>query len=175
MCNDLLSYTRVSVVLSGQNGAAPWSCWHDGRTSGVYKLVSCTSVGAPCSRRKAHVTQCIEVCPCIFFQDWACLGVPGRGTGTAYPALLTDVAPVKMSRTMSLPEPEFWLVKLSVVKLLPTTTSLLAEEEMARNGPASAMMMTSPAVLFAAIHFMCKPMLCNAFVSWSVHEDYERP
>lgn len=68
----------------------------------------------------------------------------------AHPALLTDVAFVKMARAMSLPLPEFWLVKPSVVKLLPTTTSLLVEEDRARSGPARAMMMTSPAVLFAA-------------------------
>lgn len=74
----------------------------------------------------------------------------GEQSFAAHPALLTDVAPLKMARVMSLPVPEFWLVKLSVVKLLPTITSLLVEQESARNGPAKAMMTSSPAVLFAA-------------------------
>ena len=74
----------------------------------------------------------------------------GKFTLAAHPALVTVVALVNMARAISLPVPEFWQAKSAVVKLLPTTTSLLVEEESARSGPPRAMVMTSPAVLFTA-------------------------
>ena len=68
----------------------------------------------------------------------------------AHPELLTDVEFVSMARAMSLPLPKFWLVKPSDVKLLPTTTSLLVEDNTALSGPATVTVMTLPAVIFAA-------------------------